>query len=1190
MSLTVPFWRLFTYSNRVDYLLMCIGAVCAMGMGVIQPLLFYLVGDIYRSMHPTSTPDEYYDKAVDITYQMLIYGSVYSVLSYGAVVAWIFVGSRQAHHFRREYLSAILRQDVAWFDQRNVAQLPSAVASDTLRIEKATGDKLVAVIFISVMLVTALLISLNESAQLTLLDLAFSPLMAGGMALTNRTMEKNAKAEDASYLVSGGIAEEALSEVKTVAAFNSQAHFVQRYCGSLVRSYRQMLRDGLTIGISTGLAIGSFLGMLGASVVTGATLIRNDDNNWIDGSSTNVGAVIIVVFVSMMAFHNVATLIPCIKLMAEGRVAASNVFSVIRQESSVVSGTERCTLQGAIQFQEVCFTYPGRSNPVLENASFALIAGDCLAIVGETGCGKSTVLSLLLRFYDPTQGRILVDGFDLKDLDLAVYRQQCGVVSQEPILFNDTIRNNLLYAKPDASEDELLTAIRVAEASDFVSEFAQGLNTPVGSRGSQLSGGEKQRLAIARAVLRNPRLLLLDEATSALDKHTESSVQQTLNSIMPGCTTIIVAHRISTIRRATKVLVLANGTVVETGTQEELMALQGRFYHMVKMQDIDTAGPAGKAASLISKGTRTTFETGETEGPAQQNPHFTRRFLKMTGKYWPLMVVGSFGAILVGVGYPCNGLLLGLEIQVLAQEQGDTLVDRSRFYGGFLGLCAVSVFCGLLLQALSFPLLSAKSTRELRQESFEALLSFDMEFFDSNNPSALASRLSSDCQKINGLGGSIFGLLAGMLCSLLTAYIISGIYCWQLALLILLTLPVQIFSTIATFLAQAQGLVSYSYEDATAFASDCIINYKTVKAFGAETALVNKYLEVTSRATRLIQRRSHIGGLSFGLGFGLLFYIYALIYWMGAYLFKEGTTSFKDMNVSIFAAITGTSSIFLSGIFAPDVKQGQAAAKNLFRLLDYKPKLSVNSQEGCREAVQGAIEFRDVVFAYPSRDLEVLSSVSFQVPKGSSLAVVGTTGSGKSTVLQLLLRYYDVKAGAVLVDGKNVKDFQVRTLRAAFSLVSQEPVLFSGSIKENIALGSSADFETVRQAALRAQAAAFIESTEEGYDREVGAKGARLSGGEKQRVAIARALVRNAPIILLDEATAALDSDTEQALLSSLRTALNGRTCIAIAHRVKTITNFDQIAVLSEGRLIEIGTYQQLYDQGGYFYSLLQQA
>ena len=1168
---------------------MTVGALCAVGMGVIQPLLFYLVGDIYRTMHPTSTPEDYYDKAVDITYQMLIFGSVYSVLSYAAVVAWIFVGSRQAHHFRREYLSALLRQDVAWFDQRNVAQLPNSVASDTLRIEKATGDKLVAVIFISVMLVTSIVISLRESAQLTLVDLAFSPLMAGGMAITNRTMEKNAKAEDASYMASGGIAEEVLTEVKTVVAFNSQAHFAQRYCGSLTRSYRQMLRDGLTIGISTGLAIGGFLGMLGASVVTGATLIRNDDKNWINDNSVNVGAVIIVVFVSMMAFHNVATLIPCIKIMTEGRVAAGSIFAVIRQKSGIVSGSERSTLQGCIQFQAVDFTYPGRSQPILENVNFSLVAGDCLAIVGETGSGKSTVVSLLLRFYDPTQGEIRVDGFDLKDLDLEVYRRQCGVVSQEPVLFNDTIRHNLLYAKPDASDEELISALRAAEAYDFVSEFAKGMDTQVGARGSQLSGGEKQRLAIARAVLRSPKLLLLDEATSALDKHTEFSVQQTLNSIMPGCTTIMVAHRISTIRRANKVLVIANGTVAEMGSREELMAQQGRFYHMVKMQEIDTSLEPHKDDALVSKTTRATLETVEAEVKTQ-NPHFTRRFLKMTGKYWPLMVVGSLGAILVGAGYPCNGLLLGLEIQVLAMEEGDTLESRSRYYGGFLGLCAASVFCGLLLQALSFPLLSAKSTRELRQESFQALLAFDMEFFDKNNPSALATRLSSDCQKINGLGGSIFGLLAGMLCSLLTAYIISGLYCWQLALLILLTLPVQIFSTIATFLAQAQGLVAYSYEDATAFASDCILNYKTVKAFGAEASLVDKYLEVTSRATRLIQRRSHIGGLSFGLGFGLLFYIYALIYWMGAYLFKEGTTSFKDMNVAIFAAITGTSSIFLSGIFAPDVKQGQTAAKNLFKLLDYTPKLDVNSEEGCREPVQGAIEFQDVSFAYPSRELEVLSGVSFRVPKGSTLAVVGTTGSGKSTILQLLLRFYDLRSGAILVDGRNIKDFHLRSLRAAFSIVSQEPVLFSGSIKDNIAMGAQVSFDTIRQAAFQAQAATFIESSEEGYEREVGAKGARLSGGEKQRVAIARALVRNAPVLLLDEATAALDSGTELALLQSLRSALTGRTCIAIAHRVKTISDFDQIAVLSQGRVLELGTYRELCDLGGYFDSLLHQA
>ena len=185
MSKPVSFFRLFSYSNSVDYVFMAVGVLGAVGMGIIQPLLFYLVGDIYRDMHPTTTPDDYYNKAVDMTKQMLIWGSVYSVCSYIAVVAWIFVGSRQAHHFRREYLQAILKQDVAWFDQRNVSQLPNAVANDTIRIEKACGDKLVAFIFITVMVITAFVISLKETVQLTLLSLAFSPLMVGGMAVTN---------------------------------------------------------------------------------------------------------------------------------------------------------------------------------------------------------------------------------------------------------------------------------------------------------------------------------------------------------------------------------------------------------------------------------------------------------------------------------------------------------------------------------------------------------------------------------------------------------------------------------------------------------------------------------------------------------------------------------------------------------------------------------------------------------------------------------------------------------------------------------------------------------------------------------------------------------------------------------------------------------------------------------------------
>jgi len=1192
-STRLSFFRLFQYSVGTDYLLILLGTLSAIGMGVIQPLLFFYIGDIYTSIKPEDAESDFYDKSVEVAYLLLILGTVYIIVAYIAVVSWVSVGSRQSNHFRERYMEAVLRQDPEWFDQQAVAELPNVLTSDTIKIERACGDKLVMIIFTSVMVISAMVITFIQVLQLLLVALPFAVPMVGGLYLTNRTMERNARMDDTSYREAGGIAEEALTEIKTVAAHNAQDVESAKYIRSLSTSYRSMLCSGLKIGLGIGVAIGGFLGMTAAIYVTGATLIRDDRYNWVTDDKINVGRTLIVLLVCMMAFNNVGILAPCVKLIIEGAVAAGSVMEVIKNPNKIISGKHKGDLQGIVEFRNINFAYPtAPNNMILKDFSFSIKPGDTLALIGETGSGKSTVVSLVMRFYDPVSGEIMIDGVNLKDWDLSCMRNQIGLVSQEPILFNATIKDNIKFGLPSATDQEIEEAARQSEVLDFINQLTERFETKVGSKGSQLSGGERQRIAIARAIVRKPKLLLLDESTSALDKNTEAAVQLTLNQLMSSCTTIMIAHRISTIRKATHVVVISEGRVQESGSQDELRALEGKFYHLTKMQNIEMSDK-DETMSTTTNATRKRA-AAETEVKTEARelsppPNYGKRVMQMTSGNCKWVLLGAFGAILVGVAYPVNGMLLGLELKVLGIETGDALEKDSRFYGGMLGVCAGVIVIGMILQSVSFPLVSARATRIMRKESFKSLLTYDLAFFDLNNATVLGTQLNSDCEKINGLGGQVVGLIAGVLFSLVTAFTISGVFCWQIMLVVMAVFPVYVSCVLMSFLAQAQGLISYTYEDATIFASDCILNYKTVKAFGMEEILLSRYMHVIQIVGVDARKRAHYSGFSFGLGYGMLFYLYALMFWFASYMFKENITEFDAMNVSLFAALSGTSSIFLSGIFAPDMKQGQTAAKNLFKILDYEPAIDASSESGQKPTISGAVRFDDVSFSYPTRDLRALANVSFTVPAGSTFAIVGTTGSGKSTVVQLLFRFYDVSEGGIYFGDTDIKDINIRHLRHQMAIVSQEPVLFSGSIASNIAYGFQASDEEIKQAAEQAQALAFIEKHPDGFAREVGLRGTRLSGGEKQRVAIARAIIRKPKLLILDEATSALDSDTEARLTEVLKGVMQGRTCFLVAHRIKTISNMDQIMVLSNGSMIEMGSFSELMEKKGFLYSLAKQ-
>jgi ATP-binding cassette subfamily B (MDR/TAP) protein 1 len=1188
---SASFRVLFKYASCLDYLLMLIGTLGAFGMGILQPLFFMFMAEFFNG---NSSGNSFYDNSMEVVTLLLILGAVFTVCGWVAVVCWVTVGSRQAKVYREKYFRAALNIDAAWYDSKSIAEIPGLISSDSLKVERATGDKMVIFLFTSSMVVSSYIIALILATQLTLLCLFFAPFVIFGLVMLNRGAEQAAKAADTSYRKAGGIAEEALQEIKTVASLNGQKHETKKYVQALKENQDSMKNQGLKIGVGMGFAIISFLFMMAFCYMVGAKFMNEEYYNWGDNEKFNIGKIIIAMFIAVLAFNNMGTLVPGFKMISEGKIAAGRIQEFIHVKSQLKSGNLQTTIVGEIEFHKVKFAYPtAKDTRVLKGLSFKLRPGERLGIVGATGSGKSTVIQLLLRYYEQDSGTITIDGVDIRDFDIKFLRENISVVSQEPVLFNESIAENIRYGKLEAKDKEIKRAARRAGALEFIETLPDKFDTKCGSKGSQLSGGQKQRIAIARAIIRKPKILLLDEATSALDRRTERQVVESIENAFPECSRITVAQNLLTIKDSTKIIMIEKGKLVEQGTHDELIEMQGAYEKLFKMQELQMK----ETQSTFDEESEKSFEELKVEEkPLDKEEEKVLKNVALkkmmvigkTEKKW--LLLGCLGSVVVGAFDPlAGGLMSGLQIANLGGTDKNERLEKSIRYGYLLIIFSVIIFCGLILQSISYPRMSANVVSKIRQKSFRSIIGFNAGFFDlpENNCSALSAKLNIDCQLVNSLSGGILGLFLGIFTSLCSAQIIAGIYAWRMSLIVLAIFPIMIFAITANFMAQMVGVVKFNYENENAVASDVILNYRTTKAFNLEQVMEKRYLVPVLVETKATQKRSIGAGLSYGLGFGILFYVYALLFWYGAKLVDEGTNTFKEMIVAMITALVATDSFFHAGVFAPDMKNGFEAGKRLFKVIEYIPSIYIRSKEGLKNEISGKIEFKNINFSYPNRNYMALKDLSFLLPAGKSLGIIGRTGSGKSTIMQLILRQYDPVDGNIKIDGIDLKEHNLKHLRSKISVVSQEPVLFSGSISENIAYGIQADDEKIKEAAKKAQALEFILDHQDGFDREVGNKGSLLSGGQKQRIAIARAIIRNPAILLMDEATSALDSNTENEVLGNIRKLISEATCVIVAHRLKTIDNCDLVMVMESGKVVEFGERNELKMREGYYADMI---
>lgn len=1193
------FLSLFAAADKIDCVLMFLGSLGAFIHGATLPVFFILFGRMIDSLgHLSSHPHRLTSRISEHALYLVYLGLVALVSAWIGVAFWMQTGERQTARLRLKYLQSVLKKDMSFFDtEARDSNIIFHISSDAILVQDAIGDKTGHALRYLSQFFVGFAVGFTSVWQLTLLTLAVVPLIAVAGGAYTITMSTLSEKGEAAYAEAGKVAEEIISQVRAVYAFVGEAKAIESYSHSLKEALKQGKKSGVAKGIGVGLTYGLLFCAWALLLWYAGILVRHGDTNGGKAFTT-----IINVIFSGFALGQAA---PNLAAIAKGKAAAANIISIIKENShsSERPGDDGITLPklaGQIEFCEVCFAYPSRPHMVFENLNFSVDAGKTFAFVGPSGSGKSTIISMVQRLYEPTSGKILLDGHDLKSLQLKWLREQMGLVSQEPALFATSIANNILLGKEDASMDRVIEAAKAANAHSFVEGLPDGYQTQVGEGGTQLSGGQKQRIAIARAVLRNPKILLLDEATSALDAESELIVQRALEKIMSNRTTIVVAHRLSTVRDVDTIMVLKNGQVVESGTHVDLISKGGEYAALVNLQSSEhLSNPSSICYSGSSRHSSfrdfpssrrydVEFESSKRRELQSSDQSFAPspsiwELLKLNAAEWPYAVLGSVGAILAGMEAPL--FALGITHILTAfysphDSQIKRVVDQVALI--FVGLAVVTIPV-YLLQHYFYTLMGEHLTARVRLSMFSAILSNEIGWFDldENNTGLLISTLAADATLVRSALADRLSIIVQNVALTVTAFVIAFILSWRLAAVVAASLPLLIGAFVAEqlFLKGFGGDYNRAYSRATSVAREAIANIRTVAAYGIEKRISIQFASELSQPNKQALLRGHISGFGYGVSQLLSLCSYALGLWYASVLIKQKGSNFGDIMKSFMVLIITALAVAETLALAPDIVKGSQALGPVFGILYRKTAIQPDDPASKEVTeIKGNIELRNVSFKYPVRpDITIFENLNLKVSAGRSLAVVGQSGSGKSTVISLVMRFYDPISGTVLIDGYDIRTLNLRSLRRKIGLVQQEPALFSTTIYENIKYGNEDASEIeLMKATKAANAHGFISRMPEGYQSHVGDRGVQLSGGQKQRVAIARAILKNPSILLLDEATSALDTASENLIQEALDKLMEGRTTIMVAHRLSTIRNADKIAVLQQGKVAEIGSHEQL--------------
>ena len=941
----------------------------------------------------------------------------------------------------------------------------------------------------------------------------------------------------------------------------------------------------LTRGITdTGIAVGAAVALgFGAWRVSAGTM--------------ELPALLIVLMMGIEVFRPQRELRELLHQGMIGQSAAQGIVQVLDASPVVEPNLEAPRVESiapTLRFENVAFTYPGGRRPAHQGLEFAVAEGERVGFVGASGAGKTTIVRLLMRFYDPDTGTVSVGGHDLRSLHPEDLHRQIAVVNQDTYLFHGTVEDNLRLGKPEASAQELEAAARAANAHEFIVRLPQGYDTVVGERGIRLSGGQRQRVAIARALLRDAPILILDEALSAVDAQNEAIIQEALDRLMQGRTSLIFAHRLSSVIGADRILVLDRGGIRESGTHRELMAMRGHYHALMSAQAEEGASVDGAMRAMDGE---PVAEGADPPPSYEASLEPTDAIIEAQGMGWlaafrelctyivpwkgKLAVTFLFGvlrvACLIGVG------VFGA-LTVAAVKTGEP-------FGGYLvALGLVAPFAGLLhwLESWFAHDMAFRLLAEMRIALFDKLDRLAPAYLVRRRTGDLVAMATHDVELVEYFFAHT---VTPAFVAVLVPVTVLGVLMHHGWLLALALAPFLLVVGLSPVLSRRRldDLGSRAREalgGLNAHTVDTIQGLGEIAAF--EHAPIRR-AQFVDRATRHLEiRLPFFRDLTFqkavletATGLGGLVVVAAAVY-----LTHRGGLASELVPLLTLLAMSAFLPVSEIAQIGRQLADTLGSTRRLHAVRT--EKVEVDDGPGA-EPVPGApaLEFEHVEFEY-LRGRPVLRDLSFRVPTGHTVALVGPSGAGKTTAAHLLLRFWDPKAGTVRMDGQPLPLYRLDALRERIALVSQDTYLFNETLRGNILMARpEASEEELMDAVARASLDDFVSTVPDGLDTRVGERGMRLSGGQRQRVAIARAFLKDSPILVLDEATSHLDALNEAAVRQALEDLMAERTTVVIAHRLSTVRDADTIVVMEEGRVVEQGTHRSLMQEGGLYQRLV---
>ncbi|KAI3471871.1 hypothetical protein Pfo_028559 [Paulownia fortunei] len=806
---------------------------------------------------------------------------------------------------------------------------------------------------------------------------------------------------------------------------------------------------------------------------------------------TNGGLAIATMFAVMIGGLALGQSAPSMAAFAKARIAAAKIFRIIDHKPGVSRNTESGldleSITGQLELKNVDFSYPSRpETQILNNFSLTVPAGKTIALVGSSGSGKSTVVSLIERFYDPASGQVLLDGHDIKTFKLRWLRQQIGLVSQEPALFATTIKENILLGRPDASLIEVEEAARVANAHSFIVKLPDGYDTQVGERGLQLSGGQKQRIAIARAMLKNPAILLLDEATSALDSESEKLVQEALDRFMIGRTTLVIAHRLSTIRKADLVAVLQQGSVSEIGTHDELIARgeNGVYAKLIRMQEAaheaalnnarkSSARPSSARNSVSSPIITRNSSYGRSPYSRRLSDFSTSdfslsldaaypnyrleklafkeqassfwRLAKMNSPEWAYALFGSIGSVVCGSLSAFFAYVLSAVLSVYYNPDHAYMIrEIAKYCYLLIGVSSAALIFNTL-QHYFWDTVGENLTKRVREKMLAAVLKNEMAWFDQeeNESSRVSARLALDANNVRSAIGDRISVIMQNSALMLVACTAGFVLQWRLALVLIAVFPVVVAATVLQkmFMSGFSGDLEAAHAKATQLAGEAVANVRTVAAFNSEAKIVGLFTSSLQTPLRRCFWKGQIAGSGYGIAQFLLYASYALGLWYASWLVKHGISDFSKTIRVFMVLMVSANGAAETLTLAPDFIKGGRAMRSVFDLLDRKTEIEPDDPDATSvpDRLRGEVELKHVDFSYPARpDISIFRDLNLRARAGKSLALVGPSGCGKSSVIALIQRFYEPSSGRVMIDGKDIRKYNLKSLRRHMAVVPQE--------------------------------------------------------------------------------------------------------------------------------------------------------